>query len=415
LCALPEISVYFKIYTSDMSTNSTTITSGSKPWLQVIRIFVGLLFIFSGLIKANDPSGLSFKMQEFFSLWGMGAMNDYSMIFSIIVITFEIIAGVGILIGFAFNAFAFLVLLLMLFFTYLTGFAVWHEYTTGKQLACGCFGDCIPLTATQSFWKDIILLVLVILLLVYRKSIRPLFRIRAAVILMVVVTGISLFLQWYPLRYLPFVDCLPYKVGSNIAEKMQVPEGAEPDVYETTYFYKNLKTGERSEFSQDEMLEKNLWQDTLTWSFDTAYTVLVKKGNSTPEIIGFKLVSFEDEDQTQYLLSHPKPVFLWFVRDVNTATDENIDHVRNLARLCDQNGMEFFMITSNSQQETDAFLIKHKLELYTAVLDPTTSKTAVRTNPGMMLLRQGTILGKWSYKNYPKSFTVSGNDIKLEF
>lgn len=398
-----------------MSTNSTTIPSGSKPWLQAIRIFVGLLFIFSGLIKANDPSGLSFKMQEFFNLWDMGFMNDYAMIFSIIVITFEIIAGIGILIGFAFNAFAFLVLLLMLFFTYLTGFAVWHEYATGKKLACGCFGDCIPLTATQSFWKDIILLVLVILLLIYRKNIRPLFNIRTGLVVMLVVTGISLLLQWYPLRYLPFVDCLPYKVGSNIAAKMQVPEGAEPDVYETTYFYKNIKTGEKSEFSQDEMLEKNLWEDTLTWAFDTAYTVLVKEGNSTPEIIGFKLVSFENEDQTQYLLSHPKPVFLWFVRDVNTASDENIDHIRNLARLCEEQGMEFFLITSNNQQETDNFLIKHKLELYTAVLDPTTSKTAVRTNPGMMLLRQGTILGKWSYKNYPKSFTAAGNDISLEF
>jgi uncharacterized membrane protein YphA (DoxX/SURF4 family) len=398
-----------------MNTTSTPISSKKMPWLQLIRIFVGLLFIFSGLIKANDPSGLSFKMQEFFGLWGMGGLNDYAMFFSIVVITFEIIAGVGILIGFAFKTFAYLVLLLMLFFTYLTGYAVWYEWSTGKKMACGCFGDCIPLTAQQSFWKDIILLVLVILLLVYRKHIRPLFSKTGAIVSMAVVTAVALFLQWYPLSYLPYIDCLPYKVGANIVEKMQVPEDAEEDVYETTYFYKNLQTGDRKEFSQDEMLAKNLWQDTLNWAYDTAYTVLIKEGNSIPEIIGFKLIDFEEEDQTDYLLSHPKPVFLWFVRDVSAASEENMDYIRNLSQLCDANGMEFFMLTSSSREETDKFLLKHKLELYTAVLDPTTSKTALRTNPGLMLVKKGTILGKWSSKNYPKSFTVQGNDVKLEF
>lgn len=398
-----------------MSMNSTTVPQKKMPWLQFIRVFVGALFIFSGLIKANDPAGLSYKMQEFFTLWDMTSLNDYSLFLSISVITFEIVAGIGILIGFAFNAFAFLVLLLMLFFTYLTGYAVWYEYSSGNKLACGCFGDCIPLKANQSFWKDIILLVLVIILLIFRKYIRPLFNRKAAYIVMFVTTLISLAIQWYTLKYLPIVDCLPYKVGSNIREKMAVPEDAVPDEYATTYLYKNIASGEVKEFSEEEMLAQNLWQDTLTWAYDTAYTVLVKEGNSTPEIVDFKLKSFEEEDQTAYILSQTKPVFLWFVKDVKTASVENLESIRTLAQLCDENGLDFFLITSNNQQDTDAFLMTHKLQLYTAVLDGTVSKTAVRTNPGMMLLQNGTIIGKWSYKNYPKSFTMDGNNVKLEF
>ncbi|MFM9909793.1 MAG: MauE/DoxX family redox-associated membrane protein, partial [Chitinophagaceae bacterium] len=118
-----------------------------KILINIARIIVGVLFIFSGLVKANDPLGLSYKMQEFFELWGMHALNSYTLTFSVAMIAFEIIAGVAILVGWKMNLFSWLLLLLILFFTFLTGYAV----ITGKPKECGCFGDCIPLTAIQSF------------------------------------------------------------------------------------------------------------------------------------------------------------------------------------------------------------------------------------------------------------------------
>lgn len=397
-----------------MGKNFTT-TKSSVHWILIIRILVGVLFIFSGLIKANDPDGLTYKMQEFFELWSIHGLNDYAKTFAIAIITFEILAGVCILIGFAYNTMAFLILILMLFFTFLTGYAVWYESSTGNKLACGCFGDCIPLTATQSFWKDIILLVLVSLLLLYRKQIKPLFAKFRSLIILSVLTLVTLFVQWYAITYLPFIDCLPYKVGADIVKDSKPPVDGVPDEYETTHIYKNLKTNEKVKFHEAAFLEQRIWEDTLTWEYDTTYAILLKEGNMTPKILGFNLVYFDGEETTDFILSQDKPVFLWFVRDVHTASLENIDHIKQLVKLCDAHEMYFYMVTSNNQAETDSFLLQHQLEVYTVTLDPTTSKTAVRTNPGLMLLEKGVIKGKWSYKNYPKGFSFSGDALNLQF
>src|SRR3954451_14816530 len=129
-----------------------------KIALAVIRIIVGVLFIFSGLIKANDPMGLSYKMQEFFEVWGLQSLNDFTLAFAVIMNAFEIVAGVAVLIGWRMRLFSWLLLLLIIFFTFLTGYALF----SGKIKTCGCFGDCIPLTPQQSFIKDLVLLLLIV-------------------------------------------------------------------------------------------------------------------------------------------------------------------------------------------------------------------------------------------------------------
>ncbi len=140
-----------------------------KYFLTISRIIVGVLFIFSGLVKANDPLGLSYKMQEFFEIWGWGFLDDYTLAFSVAMNAFEIIAGVAILVGWQMRLFSWLLLLLIIFFTFLTGYAVF----SGKIHECGCFGDCIPLTADQSFMKDLLLLVLIGVIFIYRNKIKP--------------------------------------------------------------------------------------------------------------------------------------------------------------------------------------------------------------------------------------------------
>src|SRR3954469_19887855 len=131
-----------------------------RTFLKIIRIIVGVLFIFSGLVKANDPLGLSYKMQEFFEVWNLHSLNNYTLTFSIVMIAFEIIAGVAVLVGWRMKLFSWLLLLLIIFFTFLTAYALF----SGKIRTCGCFGDCIPLTAQTSFIKDLILLVLILFL-----------------------------------------------------------------------------------------------------------------------------------------------------------------------------------------------------------------------------------------------------------
>lgn len=380
--------------------------------LQCIRVFVGILFIFSGLIKANDPSGLAYKMHDFFELWGMHGLSPAAMTFSIAIITFEIVVGVALLVGYAVRISSILLLLLMVFFTFLTGYAVWYEHTYEKELACGCFGDCIPLKAIQSFWKDIILLVLVIILLFGQKYIRPIFNPKTTLIVMIGSLIATLLIQWYALRNLPYVDCLPYKPGNNIVEKMQPPAGSYPDEYATTYFYKNTVTGEEKAFPEAEFVAQKLWEDSTWVEAKEAEVKLIKKGNNTPEIIGFKLTDFEGEDNTDLILSNEDYSWLWMIRDINTVNESNIDRIKAIAQTAEAQDISFYLVTSSDQKTTDDFLIKHGLSVYTTTIDPTTCKTIIRTNPGLILMKNGTIEGKWSYTNYPKNFEI-GNDKKI--
>ncbi len=378
--------------------------------LQGIRILVGLLFIFSGLIKANDPSGLAYKMEEFFEVWHWYGLAPYALTFSILMIIFEIMAGVALLLGYAFRTFSILLLLLMVFFTFLTAYAVF----SGKIRECGCFGDCIPLQAMQSFIKDIVLLVLVIILVLGRKHIHPLFSKPYTTSLMILALFISGFIQWYALEHLPYVDCLPYKKGNNIWEKMQVPADATPDVYQTTYVLKNLKTGEDKEMVDQEYLSSGIWEDTTWQIVGDPVTKLVQKGTGQPAITDFKVTDYEGNDYTEALLKEPGYNFVLFIKDVTTANTRNMDRLRELIDQCVKSNVGFYILSANNQEQTAAFVKAHQLEVDYFVIDGTVCKTAMRSNPGLMLIKAGTVKGKWSYNDYPKGFSLQQDKMSLK-
>src|ERR1700722_1038738 len=166
-----------------------------KLFISVVRSVVGVLFIFSGLVKADDPLGLSYKMQEFFEVLNIHFLDHFTLAFSILMIVFEIVAGVAILLGWRMKLFGWLLLLLMIFFTFLTGYA----YLSGKVRECGCFGDCIPLTAGESFVKDLILSALVLFLFGVRGRIKPFLSPAPSAALLVLATVGALAFQWYVL------------------------------------------------------------------------------------------------------------------------------------------------------------------------------------------------------------------------
>src|ERR1043165_422722 len=151
--------------------------------LWLLSIIVGGLFIFSGLVKANDPLGLTYKMKEFFEVLHLTFLNEYAFYFSILMIAFEIISGVAVLIGYAFRTFSFLLLLLNFWFTFLTAYALY----SGKIKECGCFGDCIKISNEETFWKDVVLSVMAIILFLYRGRVQPLLKGKAGHVVMLIV------------------------------------------------------------------------------------------------------------------------------------------------------------------------------------------------------------------------------------
>lgn len=227
--------------------------------VRAIQIFVGVLFILSGLIKANDPIGLSYKMQEFFELWNEGLargsvlygvlnfFHETSLLLSVSMITLEILAGVALLIGWKKKVVLWLLLGMIVFFTFLTGYA----YLSGKFTNCGCFGDCLPITPLTSFIKDIVLLVMIVFLLLGQRYIQPAFSKAGRLALLMGSLVLSAGLQWYVLNYLPIADCLPFKKGNNIAEQMKPPPGSRPDSVVIKYIYE--KEGKRYEWAATEL------------------------------------------------------------------------------------------------------------------------------------------------------------------
>lgn len=362
-----------------------------KISLAVIRILVGLLFIFSGLVKANDPIGLSYKMEEFFDLWGMTQFNAHTLWLSICIIAFEIIAGFALLMGWGMKLFSWLLLLLTLFFTFLTGYA----YFSGKFKNCGCFGDCIPISPLASFIKDLILLGLILFLFINRNKIKPLLPTKANIGLMIAVIVMSFGLQWYVLKYLPLVDCLPYKEGNNIPEKRKPPPGARPDIFETKMIYH--KDGKRYEFSATELPAD--WQ---TYTYDTTITKLVKKGNMEPAISGFYLSGNSNVDSTEYVLSLPASILL-FVEDFSTLFSlwkKNFDKILTESR---ERNIPVFLVTTAIENAEKAVAGTSLEGIQIFKCDFTAIRTAARVNPTLYLLERGTVKGKWSYPDFDKA------------
>ena len=361
-----------------------------KRLITISRIIVGILFIFSGLVKANDPHGLSYKMQEFFELWEMSRFDSWSLVFSILMNAFEIIAGFALLLGWRIKLFSWLLLLLILFFTFLTG----YTYVTGKPANCGCFGDCIPITSKTSFLKDIVLTVLIGFIFWQRNKIRTVFSKNISAILMVLISALSFGLQWYALNYLPPVDCLPYKKGNNITEKMQIPAGALPDSFAIRFVYE--KGGRQFEFAPAE-----LPADLDTYNYVSRTDKLIRKGNAEPPIKGFALTGITNQDSTTIVLSQPYSVIL-FCEDFSTPFSAWKDEFAKVYAASKAKNILVYAVTSRREEAMNNFSTTPFAGIPVFVCDYTAIRTAARAKPTIYLLKQGTVTDKQSYKRMDK-------------
>lgn len=334
-------------------------------------------------------------MQEFFELWGWEGLNQFTLALSIAMIAFEIVAGVALLLGWRSKWIGWLLLLLILFFTFLTGYA----YFSGKFKNCGCFGDCIPISPLTSFTKDIVLLVLILVLLAGRQYIKPVFKARTTNILLVLSVLFSLGLQWYSLFFLPPVDCLPYKKGNSILEKMKPPVGSVPDSFAIRYIYE--KGGKRYEFSPAE-----LPADFKTYTYIDRIDKLIRKGNAEPPIKGFALTGAGGTDSTGIILQSPK-VVLVFVEDIDLMPSNWKKKLREVMELAHLRFVPVYIVTTS--------IDKMKAELDGTGLDDipvfscdfTAIRTAARARPTYYLLERGRVENKWSqYTIFGLLFTL---------
>jgi uncharacterized membrane protein YphA (DoxX/SURF4 family) len=373
-----------------------------KNLLRITRLTVGVLFIFSGLVKANDPAGLSYKMQEFFEAWGFHAPDSVTLPFSIAMIAFEIMAGVAVILGWRFRQFAWMLLALIVFFTFLTGYALF----SGKIKACGCFGDCIPLTSGQSFVKDLLLLVMIGFLFLQRDRVRPFLKERTSLIAFILSGLVSLGLMAYALTRLPPVDCLPYKTGNSIPEKMRIPPGAVPDSTVINFVYE--KDGRQVEFDANNFPPD--FNDS-TYRFVRRYDKVVRKGNAEPAIKDFVILTRDGNDTTQAILATEGRILILFSRSiegspVDWSWKRDMDGLREKAKSA---GVPIMWVTSAAARVGAALQSAGWDDILLMKGDAVAIKTAARTDPTAYILRKGVIEGKWSYAELDEAAAALAN------
>lgn len=370
----------------------------SKIGLHFSRWFVGLLFIFSGLIKTNDPLGFGYKLQEYFEVFHLNFLSNWATGFAILLCALEIILGALLLFGFWRNQVTKGLLALIVFFTFLTFVSAAFKVVT----SCGCFGDAIPLTPWQSFSKDLVLLVLIVYLYVHRAKINPVTSNRnAQAALFAFVTFASLGFGIFTYNYLPIIDFLPYKVGSSIPESMKIPEGAPLDEFLIMYQLKHKKTGATKSMSDKDYMKLEVWKDENWEIVGDPEKKLIKKGYEA-KIKDLIISDGSGTDYTKELIENPFYTLIIVAYNLKDVNEEAVAKTNALAlNAVEQFNIRTVLLTSNSAQDAAVFSKKMKLFMEIFYADAVPLKSMVRANPGVLLLKNGVIVNKWHYHNLP--------------
>lgn len=357
-----------------------------KYLVWVSRIIVGILFIISGLIKLNDPMGFSFKLEEYFStgVLNLPFLMPLALGISIFVVIVEVILGVLLLIGFKPKFTVWSLLLMIVFFTFLTFYSAYFNKVTD----CGCFGDAIKLTPWESFTKDVILLVFILILFYGQKYITPLFNTRTNWIVGGLALLACILFANHVLNHLPSVDFRPYKIGANIQEGMIIPDNAPQPIYEYTW---RFKVG-----GEDKVVVTNGDYPSVDGEFIDVETTMIQKGYEPP--IHDFTIEQEGQDHAAELLEEDKLVMV-VAYDLAKSNYEAFSKVAEATKMAKDRGYKVIGMSASSSDMANDIKNQYGLDFDFYFTDETTLKTIVRSNPAILVLKKGTIQQKVHYND----------------
>ncbi len=355
----------------------------------ICRFVVGLVFTFSGFVKGIDPLGSAYKFEDYFIAFGLNFLEPLALTLAIALALAEFLIGISLILKIYLKTGIWGAFIFMIFFTPLTLVLA----LTNPVSDCGCFGDALVLSNWQTFWKNIILLFFVLTLFLSRRSLTTAYSPTIEWMLTGFASLFLLFISYYGLKNLPLIDFRPYHIGASIPDGMIIPDGAALDEYETTLIYE--KDGVQKEFTS----ENFPWQDS-TWKFVDQNSFLVKEGYSPP-IHDFNIINREGEEITDLILNDKALTFLLISQTLENTDISALEKAGKLALLCNESGIKFYGLTASGNNEIDDLVNKADLNFEFFALDETSLKTIIRSNPGLILLKEGTIIGKWAAKNIP--------------
>ena len=367
-----------------------------KMTVNLCRIIVALTFIFSGFVKAIDPIGLQYKLQDYLGAVGIpGFLPDWMLlIMAVLLAAVEFCMGIFLLFAIQRRLISKLIVVFMSIMTLIT---VWLVVANPVK-DCGCFGDALHLTNTETLVKNIILLGCSIVIM--RRPL-AMFRfisesnqwivINYTIVFIFVCSGLSLY-------YLPLFDFRPYRIGTNIPRGMEIPKDAEQPLFETTFIME--KGGQRKEFTLNDYPDS-------TWKFIDSKTVQVKEGY-IPPIHDFSVADRKTgKDLTDSVLRHKGYTFLLIAPYLERADDSNFGDIDQLYEYAQTYNIPFYCLTASTAKAIQRWRDITGAEYPFCITDETTLKTIVRSNPGLLLLKDGTIINKWSHNQLPNGAKLS--------
>ncbi|WP_248723805.1 BT_3928 family protein [Seonamhaeicola sp. ML3] len=352
-----------------------------KPLVALSRIFVGVLFIISGFIKLNDPLGFSYKLQEYFSpeVLNVPFLEPYALGISVFVVVFEVVLGMFLLIGYKPKFTIWSLLLMIVFFTFLTFYSAYFD----KVKDCGCFGDALKLTPWESFAKDVILLVLILLLFFGIKHIKPVFGKLPTTVLALLSFIVSLWFGYHVLMHLPAIDFRAYKIGNNITEGMIIPEDAPKPVLE--YSWKFNVNGE------EQVIVTDGSYPSVEGEFISVDTKVLEEGYS-PSVVDFSMES-DEEDLTEHFLNQENLIVI-ISYNLDKIEYEGAKKLKAFSETAEKNGYQVIGLTASGPETKQRINEAYKLSFTWYLCDEKVLKTVVRSNPGILELDKGTVMQK---------------------
>ena len=362
----------------------------------VCRFVLAVVFIFSGFVKAIDPLGTQYKIQDYIDAFGWaGVFPDFvPFLASALLGMLEFCLGVYLFFGIRRIIAPRAVVAIMAVMTPLTFWLALDNPVSD----CGCFGDAVVLSNWETFWKNVVLLAMSVVVLKWRKRIFPLATARFDWLIALYGFIYILSMTIYCYRELPVFDFRPYHVGANIQQGMEIPEGEEPTEYETRFILQ--KDGVEKEFTLENYPDS-------TWTFVDSKTVVKKQGYEPP-IHDFSMMNVEDgEDITEQVLSDKNYTFLLVSHQLGLADDTQIDLINELYDYSLEYGYAFYCLTSSSDEDILKWKDNTGAEYPFCLMDNITLKTMIRSNPGLILLKEGKVIRKWSVNNLPNEYDLT--------
>ena len=360
----------------------------------ISRTLLAITFLFSGFVKAVDPLGTVYKIEDYLKAFG-GWCTDLlplAGVAAVLLILVEWMLGWAMLCNVRTRWTAWIALV---FYAVMTPLTLWIALTNPVS-DCGCFGDALVLTNWQTFAKNVVLSVLVIILLVCHRAIPDTFKkwVEWTLLALALLSGGAI--MAYSYTNLPPLDFRPYKIGNNIPRLMEIPADAEPDVYETTLIYAK-DDGVECEFTLE-----NYPKNDPEWTFVDQRSVLVKKGYEPP-IHDFEILTMNFDDITYDILESEQPVTLVAMYDLKKTNRRQAAKLMNLYDNCTGSGGICYFLTGSGEDDIYAFAEEIGMDMDTAeevfcTIDPVTLKTVVRANPGVFIVQRGVVVDKYNLR-----------------